>query len=171
MTNGFHVKPNTSRTRRHGGPSKRARRRRNGNDLNELWRNRHLFTVSQRRLALKFPRAVQLRRRSQLRIGGVPVGCDPIIWWKEDIGSIIIVIATDAPLTNQLGGLPAGPGRTRRQFPGDGSEISHCFDRHPESTRRGCTIEDAGEPATQSIFWPPSATEEAEGTPWLQPKP
>ena len=39
-------------------------------------------------------------RRDQLRIAGVPVGKEipehPV--WKDDVGSIIIVVATDAPL-------------------------------------------------------------------------
>ena len=110
--NGFHVKPehvfsalDTAWRRDRGGKC----RRRHGNDLLRIQRRNG---TASRKIDLKQDKNAPARsftvgvfvqancgRRSQLTIAGVPVGKEiPGQVYKEEAGSIIIVVATDAPL-------------------------------------------------------------------------
>ena len=107
--NGFHVKPEDAfhalDTAKSGPGRGRQRRRRHRHDLQRIQRRNR-----EPRLACSMPNTaatpsaclVQCNygRRSQLRIAGVPVGREipEHTVRNKDVGSIIVVVATDAPL-------------------------------------------------------------------------
>ena len=150
--NGFHVKPEHvfhALDTAQGGPVRgRQRGRRHGNDLQRIqgW-HRDLVPPARRqirRLHRGRSGAVQLRTQQQLRIAGVPVGreiSDHTVR-DEDIGSIIVVVATDAPLdphSVEARGPPgvAGSGTGMEALRPTAPEIFSSHSQRPTPASRG----------------------------------
>ena len=191
--NGFHVKPEARlprarrRTRRAGG--RRQRRRRHGHDLQRV-QGRHRHRLAQARAkdgGYTVGVLVQCNYgpRAQLRIAGVPVGPrDPghTPPAKDDVGSIIIVVATDAPLLpHQLKRLARraslGLGAHRQLRPATAPATSSSRSRPripaPRPPERLHQLDDAARttPSNRLFSRPCRPPKKPSSTPWSPPRP